>query len=63
MILKDIHEYDGIYLAIEPVDFRKAIDGLAHVVQQGLKMDPFENYLFLFCNYRRNKPEIPQKYI
>jgi len=55
MILKDISDYSGIYVAIEPVDFRKAIDGLAHLVQQELKMDPFGNYLFLFCNYRRNK--------
>jgi len=55
MILKDIHDYDGIYLAIEPVDFRKAVDGLAHVVRHELKLDPFGNYLFLFCNYRRNK--------
>jgi len=55
MILKDIHDYDGIYLAIEPIDFRKSIDGLAHVVRHELKQDPFGNYLFLFCNYRRNK--------
>jgi transposase len=55
MILKDIRDYSGIYLAIEPVDFRKAIDGLAHVVQQELKLDPFGNHLFLFCNKQRNK--------
>ena len=55
MILKDICDYSDIYLAIEPVDFRKAVDGLAYVVQQELKLDPFGNYLFLFCNKRRNK--------
>jgi len=55
MILKNIRDYSGIYIAIEPVDFRKAVDGLAYVVQQDLKMDPFGNYLFLFCNFRRNK--------
>jgi len=55
MILKNIREYSGIYLAIEPVDFRKAVDGLSHVVRQELKLDPFGNYLFLFCNKQRNK--------
>jgi len=55
MILKDIREYSSIYLAVEPVDFRKAVDGLAHVVRQELKLDPFGNYLFLFCNKHRNK--------
>ena len=53
MILKDIRDYSGIYLSIEPIDFRKAVDGLAHAVRQELKMDPFGNYLFLFCNKHR----------
>jgi len=55
MLLKDIRDYSGIYVAIEPVDFRKAVDGLAHLVQQELRLDPFGNYLFLFCNKPRNK--------
>jgi len=55
MILKGIREYSKIYIAVEPVDFRKAVDGLAHVVQQDLKLDPFGNYLFLFCNKQRKK--------
>jgi len=55
MILKDIREYSSIYLSVEPVDFRKAIDGLAHIVRQELELDPFDNYLFLFCNKQRNK--------
>jgi len=55
MILKDIRDYSDIYLAIEPVDFRKAVDGLAHIIRYELKLDPFGNYLFLFCNKHRNK--------
>jgi len=55
MILKDIRDYSGIYLAVKLVDFKKAVDGLAHIVKQELKMDHFGNYLFLFYNYRRNK--------
>jgi transposase len=55
MLLKDIRDYDGIYLHVGPIDFRRAIDGLAHIVKQELRMDPFGNYLFLFCNKNRNR--------
>jgi transposase len=34
---------------------RKSIDGLAAIVQQQFKLDPFSNSLFLFCGKHRNK--------
>ncbi|MDR3000819.1 MAG: IS66 family insertion sequence element accessory protein TnpB [Fibromonadaceae bacterium] len=55
MLMRDIRSFSGIYIACVAVDFRKSIDGLAHMVKQELKMDPFGNYLFLFCNRSRNK--------
>ena len=55
MLLRDIREYSGIFLATGSTDLRKAVDGLAHIVKQEFQMDPFGNYLFLFCNKRRNK--------
>jgi len=55
MLLKDIREYSGIYLATGSTDLRKAVDGLAHIVKQDFQMDPFGNYLFLFCNKARNR--------
>ena len=55
MLLKEIYEYDRIYLSCIAVDFRKSIDGLAHMVKQELQMDPFSNCLFLFCNKKRNR--------
>ena len=55
MLLKDIREYSGIYLAIGATDLRRAVDGLSHMVKQDFKMDPFGNYLFLFCNKSRTK--------
>jgi len=55
MLLKDIREYSGIYLACGATDFRKSVDGLAHIVKQDFQMDPFGNYLFLFCNKSRNR--------
>ena len=55
MLFKDIYEYSGIFLAIGATDLRKAVDGLAHIVRQDFQMDPFGNYLFLFCNKSRNR--------
>ena len=39
-----------ILLAVEPVDFRKGIDGLAGVCRQVLRSDPFSGYVFIFRN-------------
>ena len=41
-----------ILLAIEPVDFRKGIDGLAAVCRQELESDPMSGALFVFRNRR-----------
>jgi transposase len=43
-----------IFLAVEPADFRKGIDGLAQVCRQVLGKDPFSGYLFIFRNKRAN---------
>jgi transposase len=55
MLLNDIHSYSGIYLACGATDLRKSVDGLANIVRQDFEMDPFGNYLFLFCNRARNR--------
>jgi transposase len=41
-----------ILVAVEPVDFRKGIDGLARVCQDVLRHDPFGGWVFVF----RNRP-------
>ena len=41
-----------IFLAVEPVDFRKGIDGLAAVCRLRLQSDPFSGALFVFRNRR-----------
>jgi len=41
-----------IVLAVEPVDFRNGIDGLAGVCRQALACDPFSGCLFIFRNRR-----------
>ena len=37
-----------ILLATQPVDFRKGMDGLAVLVQQALRVDPFAGDVFIF---------------
>ena len=44
-----------IYLARQPVDLRKSIDGLSLLVSQVLGEDPFSAHLFVFTNRRRDK--------
>ena len=41
-----------ILIAIEPVDFRKGIDGLAAVCKKSLAQDPFAGTVFVFRNRR-----------
>ena len=42
-----------ILVAVEAVDFRKGIDGLARVCREGLAADPFSGWLFVFRNRRQ----------
>lgn len=47
-----------VYLHREPVDFRRAVDGLAAMVEQSMGMDPFSKALYVFTNRRRNRLKI-----
>ena len=42
-----------ILVAVETVDFRNGIDGLARVCKEILRSDPFSGCLFVFRNRRR----------
>lgn len=42
-----------VLVAIEPVDFRRGIDGLAQLCRQRLSEDPFTGALFVFRNKTR----------
>lgn len=44
-----------VYLAREPADLRKSIDGLSMLVSQVLREDPFSAHVFVFVNRRRDK--------
>ena len=43
-----------IMVAVERVDFRKGIDGLAALCRQALASDPLSGTLFVFCSRRRH---------
>lgn len=47
-----------ILLAIEPVDFRKGIDGLAAVCRSRFKHDPFSGIMFVFRNRKKTSFKI-----
>lgn len=54
-MLGDISRAEKIYLACGYTDMRKAINGLAAIVQQNFRLDPFSNSLFLFCGRKCNR--------
>ena len=47
-----------IFLARDPVDFRKAFDGLCAIVRDEFGDDPFSGALFVFFNRARDRAKI-----
>ena len=47
-----------IYLALEPVDFRKSHDGLYAIVRYSFRCDPVSGSVFVFFNRRRDRVKI-----
>ncbi len=47
-----------VQLCREPVDFRKAINGLSILVAEQFELDPFSAQLFAFCNRRRDQVKL-----
>lgn len=54
-MLGDISDVASIYIVCGYTDMRKSIDGLAAIVNENFKLDPFSNSLFLFCGKRRDR--------
>ena len=54
----NLFDHIHVYLARDPVDMRKQIDGLAVMVQEVFELNPFDNALFAFHNRRRDKVKI-----
>ena len=55
-MLNDASGFSHIYLACGYTDLRRGIDGLASIVQNTFKLDPFDSRtLFLFCGRRTDR--------
>ena len=57
-MLGDISKAEHIYIVCGYTDMRKAIDGLAAIVQQNFKLDVFSGSLFLFCGKRCDRIKV-----
>lgn len=57
-MMRPANELPEVYVCLDPIDFRKQIDGLAAVVQEVLALDPFSEKLFCFTNRRRDRCKI-----
>jgi transposase len=51
-------EIKQVYLCHEPIDFRKAINGLSALVEQELELNPFGEALYVFINRQRTKLKV-----
>ncbi|WP_157083550.1 IS66 family insertion sequence element accessory protein TnpB [Bradyrhizobium manausense] len=47
-----------VMVATQPVDFRKGADGLAALVREQLRHDPFAGTIFVFRSKRANRLKI-----
>jgi hypothetical protein len=47
-----------ILVAVNPVDFRKGIDGLCSICREKMKIDPFSGYVFVFRNRKSTSIKI-----
>lgn len=56
--MKMFVDVSDIYLHRDPVDFRKAINGLVLIVEQQMQLSPFSEALFVFCNKSRDKLKV-----
>ena len=57
-MMRPSNDIDVVWLAREPVDFRKQINGLSILVEDQLAHDPFSGQLFVFTNKKRDKVKI-----
>ena len=54
----NLDSIDKVYLACGVTDLRKSINGLTMIVENELKLDPFEKALFIFLNRQMNRIKI-----
>jgi transposase len=45
----------NVYIVCGYTDLRKGIDGLATIISEQFRLNPFQNILFLFCGRRTDR--------
>ena len=53
-----INPHTKVYIARDPLDMRKQIDGLSLHVQEVLSLDPLSSHLFVFRNRSKDKLKV-----
>lgn len=56
--MRPANDVAAVYVCVDPVDFRKQINGLAAIVAEVLALDPFSEQLFVFTNRRRDRVKV-----
>ncbi len=51
----DPKSFEHIYIASGYTDLRRGIDGLSAIVENTLKLYPYDRCLFLFCGRRNDR--------
>ena len=57
-MMRPSNDLPEVYVCLQPVDFRKGINGLAALVESAFSLDPFSERLFVFVNRRRDQVKI-----
>ena len=52
--MKSVNAFQGVFFYREPVDMRKAINGLSQIVEQAQMGELMGPHLFVFANRRRD---------
>lgn len=47
-----------VFVATEPADLRRSLDGLSALVREGMRGNPLSGNLFVFHNRRRNRSKV-----
>ena len=56
--MRAISEFSGVFLHREPVDMRKAINGLSEIVQSERMGELMGPHLFVFCGRKKNSIKV-----